>query len=183
MTSDNGPQLSSEEFWKFTETWSIETKPRVQDIHRRMVMSEKVIQTAKRIMAKTLDSRSDTYLVLLEHRIIPVDGFKSPAQLSMNRQLLFILPVVPQALLPKYTNPVGIEQIRRNAQKIQQMYYNIPAKDLSSIAAGEKMWVKLQENRRRKKAVVTEQLPYSSRSYTVDLITVVRLGAIADLSA
>jgi hypothetical protein len=49
MTSDNGPQLSLEEFWKFTETWSIETKPRVQDIHRRMVMSEKVIQTAKQL--------------------------------------------------------------------------------------------------------------------------------------
>jgi hypothetical protein len=80
-----------------------------------------------------------------------------------------MLPVVAQVFLPKYTNPVEIEQIRTNVQKIQQMYYNRSAKDLSPIKAGKKVWGEQHENEKLNKVVVTENLLYSSRSYTLPL--------------
>ena len=125
VTTDNSLQFSSQEFKTFTSSWNIENmRSSSPKYPKANGLSEKVVQTAKHIMAKALDSRKDPLMMLIEFQSTPVDRAYSPAQLLMSRQLCSALPVLPQALHPKLVYSSTFMESRRKAQLKQKIAYN-----------------------------------------------------------
>ena len=50
-------------------------------------LAEKTVQTVKKLSSKALSSHQDPCLAILENRNTPMDGFATPAQLLMSRNL------------------------------------------------------------------------------------------------
>lgn len=103
MISDGGTQFTSGEFNKFASDWNfqhVRSSPRYPQSNG---MAERTIQTVKRILKKSNETRQDPYLALLEFRNTPLSGLGSPAQLLMNRQLRGSLPMSTHK---SNTNPI-----------------------------------------------------------------------------
>ena len=81
LTSDNSPQFTADKFKKFTEQWTITYHTSSPRYPQSNSLSEKAVQTIKRLMPKALTDRLDPYLALLEYQNTPVDNLASPAQL------------------------------------------------------------------------------------------------------
>lgn len=73
-------------------------------------MSERAVQTVKKILKKAVQSHRDpSYLSLLEYRNTPMDGqLESPAKLLMGRRLKSILPVSHELLKPKGHSTIAL---------------------------------------------------------------------------
>ena len=100
LITDNGPQFSSAEFAKFTNSWGfthITSSPRYPQSNGE---SERAVQTAKSILSKN----SDPYLALLMYRATPLRNGYSPAELACNRKFCTIIPAMPRPnVLPDNT--------------------------------------------------------------------------------
>ena len=169
ITSDNGPQFSSEQFRTFAASWDINHVTSSPRYPQSNGMSEKAVQTAKRIMTKATESRTDPYIALLEYRNTPVDGAYTPVQLLMSRKTRSMVPALPSHLQPKIIAKPVFEKAREKAQARQQRAHNKNAKELKELSIGEKVWVKFDENSRWRKGVVEKKLRQQERSYLVRL--------------
>ncbi|RXN13424.1 putative protein K02A2.6-like protein [Labeo rohita] len=101
------------EFEDFAKTWGFVHTTTSPHYPQSNGLAEKTVQIAKSILTKTKMDKKDPYLSLLEYRNIPVDNFKSPAQLLMSRRLRSILPTTNKPLLPKTLRtgqPVRIQE-------------------------------------------------------------------------
>ena len=106
LISDNMP-FNSTEFKKFAKDWGFQTITSSPRYPQSNGMSEKAVQTVKRILKKA----KDLYIALLECRNTPVTGMTySPSQLLMNRTTRTKLPTAREELHPKL--PVNV---RRNS--------------------------------------------------------------------
>ena len=161
ITSDNGPQFSSEQFRTFAASWDINHVTSSPRYPQSNGMSEKAVQTAKRIMTKATESRTDPYIALLEYRNTPVDGAYTPVQLLMSRKTRSMVPALPSHLQPKIIAKPVFEKARDKAQARQQRAHNKTAKELKELSIGEKVWVKFDESSRWRKGVV-EKNPLSA---------------------
>ena len=94
------------------------------------------MQTAKAIMDKAHAQKSDPYLGLLEYRNTPVDGFKSPAQLLMSRNLRSILPTTEKQLQPELACHNAVQGRRELCQKQQKQYYDRNTRPRPALPAG-----------------------------------------------
>ena len=87
VVSDNGPQYTPSEFQDFANKYEFEhvtSSPRYPESNGK---AESAVKTAKRIMEKALDAKSDPYLAILEYRNTPSDGMStSPAQRLLGRR-------------------------------------------------------------------------------------------------
>jgi hypothetical protein len=120
-------------------------------------MSEKGVQTAKRLLMKATKSKSDPYLALLEYRNTPVDGF-SPAQVMIGRQLRSLLPSITQSLQPEVIHFDRFRQQRKKAQEAQSKFYNRYARSGKPLKSGEKMGFQLTDQGPWKKATVLKPM-------------------------
>jgi hypothetical protein len=169
ITSDNGPQFSSEQFQTFAASWDINHVTSSPRYPQSNGMSEKAVQTAKWIMTKATESQTDPYIALLEYRNTPVDGAYTPVQLLMSRKTRSMVPALPSHLQPKIIAKPVFEKAREKAQARQQRAHNKTAKELKELSIGEKVWVKFDENSRWRKGVVEKKLRQQERSYLVRL--------------
>lgn len=55
---------------------------------------ERTIQTVKKLLSKALSSHQDPCLAILENRNTPGDGFATPSQLVMSRNLRSTIPAL-----------------------------------------------------------------------------------------
>ena len=90
LISDNGRQYVSEEFKIFAEKYKFQHITSSPHYPKGNGMSERAVQTVKRLMEKT----EDPYLSLLEYRTTPLDFGLSSAELLMNRKLSSIVPTI-----------------------------------------------------------------------------------------
>lgn len=67
IISDNGPCYSSDEFCHFAEEWGFTHTTTSPHYPQANGLSEKTIQTAKRILDKAKAEKKDPYLSLLEY--------------------------------------------------------------------------------------------------------------------
>ena len=167
MTTDNGLQFSSQAFKTFMSSWNIENVTSSPRYPQANGLSEKAVQTAKRIMAKALDSRTDPYMMLLELRNTRVDRAYSPAQLLMSRQLRSVLPVLPQALHPKLVDSSTFMESRRKAQLKQKTAYDRGSRTATELDPNQKAWVKLSEDSKWEKATIEKKYDKAPRSYNL----------------
>lgn len=162
LISDNMP-YNSKEFKQFANDWGFELTTSSPTYPQSNSLSEKAVQTVKRILKKT----SDPYIGLLEYRNTPVTGMTySPSQLLMSRTTRTKISVAPELLKPKIATKV--KQQLKACQKQQVHYYNQGAKPLTDLKPQEavhicrgKTWVP---------AVVNEKAE-TPRSYLVTTTT------------
>ena len=134
---DNGPQYASREFQEFAKTWEfkhITSSPRYP---RSNGLVERTIQTVKKLLSKALSSHQDPYLAILENRNTPVDGFATPAQLLMSRNLRSKIPSLPTNLKPKIINAQDFQDNREKIQQQQKGYHDKRATSLPTLEEGE----------------------------------------------
>ena len=131
LVSDNMP-YNSKEFKHFASDWGYKLTTSSPTYSQANALSEKAVQTIKRILKKT----SDPYIGLLEYRNTPVTGMTySPSQLLMSRSTRTKIPVPTECLQPKLVTE--IYQQLKACQQQQVHYYNQGTKPLTPLEPQE----------------------------------------------
>lgn len=165
LMTDNGAPYNSLEFEKFMKDYDIEHVTSSPTYAQSNGKAENAVKTAKRIMRKALEDRTDVYLALLDFRNTPGEGLQSsPAQRLFGRRTKTLLPTSSKLLEPKIVKGVKSKLMDRKAK--QTKHYNRSAKELSSLKNGEVVRIKpVGRSRYWVKARVEDQLDI--RSYQV----------------
>ena len=151
------------EFKQFANDWGFKLTSSSPTYPQANGLSEKAVQTVKRILKKT----SDPYIGLLEYRNTPVTGMTySPTQLLMSRATRTKNPVSQELLEPKLTTKV--KQQLEACQQNQAHYYNQGAKPLTALKPQEV--VRLRQGTTWIPALVNEKAE-TPRSYLVTTAT------------
>lgn len=124
VMSDGGSNFTSKEFSDFARDWNFVHKTSSPHYPQSNGMSERHIQTTKKILKKAAADRKDIQVVLLEvHNTPVVNGF-SPAQLLMGRRLRSLIPVVPSLLDPFLPDHKEVRRALIDKQVEQKLYYD-----------------------------------------------------------
>ena len=135
LFSDNMP-FASREFRNFADEWGFVTTTSSPRYPQSNGMSERAVQTMKKLLRKADEDNRDPYIALLEYRNTPVTGLAySPAELLMSRKLKDNLPVAGTLLQPKVVANAQQQWALRQAQ--QKHYYDRGARSLDEPQAGE----------------------------------------------
>ena len=127
------------------------------------------VKTAKKLLRKAKDAKTDPYLAILDCRNTPTQGIdSSPAQRLMNRRTKTLLPMVGELLKPRNVQRSDEKEKLELRQKKQAEYYNRSAKDLQPLKEGEKVRMKpfVKGRKEWQEATVTRRL--DERSYEVE---------------
>ena len=104
VISDNGPQLVSDEFARFSQKWGFEHLTSSPYHSRSNGKAESSVKAAKKMIKKARKAGEDQYLALLNIRNTPSEAIRSnPAQLLLGRRTKTILPT-SDALLHHHEN-------------------------------------------------------------------------------
>jgi len=167
VVSDNGPQYSSAEFARFATDWDFKHVTSSPNYPQSNGLSEKFVQTAKRLITKSVRDRKDPYISLLEYRNTPLaENGKSPAQMLMSRQLRSILPCTESQLIPKVVDPQEVKKYKQMSQQRQKWYHDRGAHPLKPLQEGDFVRIDKYCDRNWKPAVV-ERACEQERSYVV----------------
>ena len=102
LITDNGPQFASVEYQTFASDYQFKHKTSSPRYPQSNGMSEKSVQTAKRLLIKAKEDNRDPYLALLDYRNTPrSDLLGSPVQRLMGRRTKTLLPTSNLLLEPK----------------------------------------------------------------------------------
>ena len=169
VVSDNGPQFDCGEFAQFAHAWEFEHTPISPRNSKANGKAEAAVGTAKALLRKALESKTDFYLAVLDYRNTPTQGVESsPAQRLMNRRTKTLLPTAGSLLRPDVVSQEKTKSELKRRQEQQGKHYNKTAKDLAPLhegdvvrmkpfRAGERVW---------RKAIVTDKL--DDRSYNIE---------------
>ena len=135
IVSDNGPQYSCHAFARFCESWDITHVTSSPYNSKANGKAESAVKTCKQIMRKCIDSGSDPFLAIPDHRNTPSQGLlSSPAQRLMSRRTKTLLPTVTALLRPQIVikrldersyvidTPKGV--VRRNPEHLKKTTEN-----------------------------------------------------------
>ena len=102
VVSDNGPQYASAEFATFSKEWDFEHTPSSPGNSQSNRQAELAVETAKKMLRKAIDTKSDVQLAILDHRNTPSQSHDmSPAQCLFNRRTRTLLPTAGSLLQPR----------------------------------------------------------------------------------
>ena len=152
--SDNGPQFTSREFTNFAKTWGISLTMSSPGYPKSNRLIKKAVQISENIMTKATENGEDPFLGILDYRNTPVDGFVSPAQLLMSRQLRSILPCTSQHLKKKVIPTTQFTQQRTEMLKRQKLYHDKSARSLKQLTPGDAVYIQKTPDRPWSQAVV-----------------------------
>lgn len=131
MVSDNMP-FNSKEFDEFAKEWGFKQTTSRPTYAQSNGMSEKAVQTVKRILKKA----DDPYVGLMEYRNTPVTAMAySPSQLLMSRFTRTKIPLSNELLLPQVA--INAQQQLKQRQKRQKQNYDKSTKPLPPLEIGE----------------------------------------------
>lgn len=143
IVSDNGGQLCSDSFKKFSQEWGFDctyTSPYFPQANGQV---ERQIGTMKSILKKCFYEKTDPYLALLELHNTPLDNnLYSPAQLLLNRNLKSILPVTNKHLKPKIISSKFHRNNLKQKQKTSEFYYNRKTRKLPPLKLNQNVFIK-----------------------------------------
>ena len=124
VVSDNGPHFSSEQFAAFAQQWQFTHMTSSPHYPQSNNKAENAVKTAKLIMKKALESKSDVYLALLDFRnTLREYMHSSPAQRMFGRCTGTLLPLSPSLLQPKPAQQTtALKQLCRAKDKQAQQY-------------------------------------------------------------
>jgi hypothetical protein len=168
LVSDNGPQCVSESFERFAKVWDFEHRtisPRYSKSNGKV---ESAIKTAKRLLRKSMDAKTDQYMALLDHRNTPTQGLtSSPVQRFVSRRTRTTIPTTVELLEPRVIKETDRQQSR---VKKKMRYHNTGAKPLPPLKVGDVVRMRPYQlgDKKWKKAIVKEKLDFPSYMISVD---------------
>ena len=129
------------------------------------------MKTAKRIIKRAKESKTDVYLAILDHRNTPKQSTRhSPAQSLMNIRTKTLLPTTASLLVPKLT--YGQHASLQASKRRQAWYHDCHVRDLQPLREGDVVrMMTFQKHGRHvwKQGVVSKRL--DERSYQVETAT------------
>ena len=138
IVSDNGPQITSDTFLKFTKMWGITHTPSSPHNSKANGKVESTVKTAKHMLKKTFKTKEDQYLALLNIRNTPSQGVESsPTQRFLGRRTRTLMPVTNEQLKQQPIHTKHIMQQIKSNQERQAKYYNRHARDLPELRTGD----------------------------------------------
>lgn len=144
LMSDNGPEYSSSDFKAFSQQWCFRHVTSSPCYPQSNGQAERMVQTVKQILKKTLHGKTDFRLGLLEYLNTPINtNLASPSELLNNRKLRSIIPCSPKLLKAKIPKHVKNELNLR--QEKQRLHYNKGARDLSQLNVGQHVKVRINK--------------------------------------
>jgi len=165
LITDGGPQFASGQFEMFSQVYQFQhcqSSPYYPQSNGR---AEKAVQTAKSIIKKAIDDKSDPHLALLEYRNTPInDRLGSPTQRLMGRRTKTLIPTSDSLLCPQTIKPSLVQQELEEQKRKQKYYYDRNAHPLQELKIGDQ--VSIQIDNRWCPAVVTD-VAGTPRSYIV----------------
>jgi len=172
IVSDNGPQFNCYEFQSFCKSWDIVHVTSSPYNSKANGKAESAVKTAKRIMRKSKEGKTDPYLAFLDHRNTPSQGLlSSPSQRLMSRRTKTLLPTKATLLKPEVVDTKHTRRDMKHNQSKQALYFNKRAKDLTVLQEGDT--VRLQPfklgDKSWQQGTVTKRL--DERSYEVETPT------------
>ena len=138
LVSDNGPQYASDEFKQFVYSYGIRHITSSPLYPQANGLSEKAVQTVKRLIKKCTMTGDDVYLALLDLNNTPRDEtIGSPAQRLMGRRTKTRIPTMETLLKPRGIDPAEVTEKLQEYREKQKYYYDCGAKPLSPIGPGD----------------------------------------------
>ncbi|CAB3992101.1 sec1 family domain-containing 2 [Paramuricea clavata] len=133
LVSDNMP-FNSKEFDEFAREWGFKQTTSSPTYAQSNGMSEKAVQTVKRILKKA----DDPYVGLMEHRNTTVTGMTySPSQLLMSRTTRTKIPIYPKSYYYQQCQSMHMQQQLEQRQNQQKQNYDKSTKPLPPLEIGE----------------------------------------------
>ena len=107
LISDNGPQLCSVEFSKFSQQWEFDHVTSSPYHSQSNGKAESAVKIAKGLVKKAIKSNMDIWKAILDWRNTPTEGMdSSPTQRLMSRRTRHTLPISDELLKPKVVENV-----------------------------------------------------------------------------
>ena len=164
ITSDNGPQFSSEMFKVFANTYEIVLTPSSSGFPQSHGLAESGVQIAKKILCDPEPS-----LALMVYRATPVasTGF-SPSELLLGRRIRTTLPMIPNQLSPKTPDQDSLQS--HDSKSRYSHYYNRRhgVRELSPLRKDDKVRVKLDDQKSWTISAKVIEPHESPRSYIIN---------------
>ena len=164
LRSDNGPQFSSQEFRKFTQSWNFQYITSSPYYPKSNGLAERYVQTIKNLLERCILSISDPYLAMLELRNTQKTNEKSHAEYASGHQLRSITPVHKNQLKVRSSNAEDFTSKWQESKRKQATYYNKHSKNLKELCEGER--VRVFKEKKWKPAIVEAKTNHP-RSYIV----------------
>ena len=164
VCTDNSP-FNSEEFKRFANRYDFVHTTSSPHYPQSNGKAEGAVKTAKRLMEKAAEDHADPHLALLAWRNTPAEylGGPSPSQILMGRRTRTHLPTTDQLLSSAFSATAHSSLL--TAKERQAVYYNRHACERPSLAVGDTVRARWNNNDDWRKAEVVKVLPH--RSYEV----------------
>ena len=164
VVSDNGPQFACEEFKQFAKRRQfshVTASPRYPQSNGK---DENAVKTAKQLMRKVIDDKTDGYLAFLKYRNTPTEAMHtSPAQGMFARRTRTLLPMLPVLL---QIEPAALceapGQLNIRKEKQARLYNRTSKKMFGTLHPGDVIRFKKQTttNDTRKHQATPATKPY-----------------------
>ena len=130
VITDSGRQFTSEIFANFAHTWSF--KHNIASPHHQQSngLAERTIQSIKKLLKKSIDSKNDLYMSLLAFRNTPIYEKYTPSQILMSRYLRDNLPINTKLFEPKIINKTYFSTKIKQHQHKTKYYYDKKCKNI-----------------------------------------------------
>ncbi|UYV61878.1 K02A2.6-like [Cordylochernes scorpioides] len=179
LTSDNGPQFSSQEFRSWTKRWNIEHSTSSPHFPQSNGLAEAAVKAIKYLISKTTTNgnlKSDTFLEsLMEFRNTPKAEGRSPAQIVFGAPTRTKLPLHRSQFAKEWRTRISeCDQRAQNLRQKALKRYNRYAKPLSHLEVGAivlvqdhrtKHWTLLAEHKVWVKASAETSFLYGENVY------------------
>lgn len=165
LISDNGPQFDSSEFRNFAAKWHFEHVTSSPGYAQSNGKAEQAVKSAKNILRKAKEAKSDPYLAILDYRNTPTQSMgSSPTQRLMSRRTKTLLPTSGNLLRPSLAENAW-EKLQQTKER-QTLYYDRDASDLPPLKPGDTVRIEPGKYEHKwKRAEIRRQI--DSRSYEV----------------
>ena len=164
IVTDSGTQFTSATFKKFAKDYNFQQVFSSPHHHQANGEAESGVKIAKRILYQ-----DDIFLALMSYRATPIAATGvSPAELIMGRKIRTTLPVVPEKLNPKWPD---FKKVRENDTKMKRsykQYYDRSSRPLPELSIGERVKIKLDDEKQWTNTGVVSNADYKARSYIID---------------
>ena len=120
LVTDNGPKYISQEFDEFSKSYNFIHQSSSPYHPQGNGEAERAVRTVKSLLKEC----TDPHLALLSYRTTPLPFCNySPAQLLMGRRLRSPVPILPQALVPKWPDLSQFKEIDdKYKQKLKKQF-------------------------------------------------------------
>ena len=134
LISDNGPQFVSDAFAKFVKAYGIKHVTSSPTYPQSNGLTEKAVQTIKKMMTKCEEAGDDIYLALLDLRNTPRDDVTgSPMQRLQGRRAQTRLPTADSLLIPSSSQPTVVHDKMMEYRRKQKLYHDRGSKSLQEF--------------------------------------------------